>query len=166
MFSEFFFYFYGPLVYFTLVCIAFPVFTFVTLVPNCILYNHYISHNSKTTCPISCTVNPPCAAKTALMHRVIDSSRPLNVSCGIWHQGNSSSRPFKGIVHPKMTLTLEPSWVYVPYFFHTNILSYVITQLSRERTYSSWKPVIIDYKGLNMDFFLTKTHWFTSEGTR
>ena len=39
-------------------------------------------------------VGPPFAAKTALTHWIVDSTRPMKVCCGIWHQ-HLSRRSFK-----------------------------------------------------------------------
>ena len=51
-----------------------------------------IRHTIMTTCLI--IVGLPFAAKTALTHWDMDSTRPLKVCCGIWHQV-VSSRSFK-----------------------------------------------------------------------
>ncbi len=43
------------------------------------------------------------------------------------------------------------------------LTSFITAGLSREHDYNSyWKLKIMVYKVLNMDIFLTKTHWFTS----
>lgn len=45
----------------------------------------YTSHNIKNTAALYCVV-PPHATKTALTLQGMDSTRPLKVSYGIWHQ--------------------------------------------------------------------------------
>ena len=48
-----------------------------------------ISHNIMTTCLI--LSRSPFCCKTALTCRGMDSTRPLKVCCGIWHQAVSST---------------------------------------------------------------------------
>jgi len=66
-----------------------------------------------------------------------------------------SSR-FKGIVHPKnIPLFVDPQIIGV----YDILLSNVYNQIFKNQ-----KLVILLYKVLNMDIFLTQTHCFTSEG--
>ncbi|KAK3529023.1 hypothetical protein QTP70_014414, partial [Hemibagrus guttatus] len=53
------------------------------------------------------TCSPPCATKTALTHRGMDSTKPLNVCCGIWHH-DVSSRSLKFCI---LNISTDPQFV-------------------------------------------------------
>ncbi len=65
-------------------------------------------------------VGSHCAAKTALMHQGMDSTRPLSVSCSIWQQDISSisfksctlygEPPWIGFVHPAHPIDAQLDW--------------------------------------------------------